>query len=285
MTNARLRISLIASTLVLTIFGCAMPGLTPVSAPAPTADTVLLVTIVAETVAAALEETASAVAPIPTSTPTLPPPTETATASAEVTASGSLLTKRDDGSTLFADQRGGYELIVPAGWLALRVNEQEYLDAWTLPETADPAIQRSLTSIQNQDPNQFRLFVLDTQEGHVQGGFVTNINILWNQNETITLDDFTYLDSVAAELPNAIPGAEVLSTELTTTSNNIPMGIVTLQWTTQTEEGATVTVFQKQVYFRLNAGSLVITLTTSNELMDTVLPAFDAMIETFAIVN
>ena len=74
MKKSHLRISLTAATLILTMLACVLPGLSPASAPAPTADTVSLATMVAETVAAALEETASAVTPVPTSTPVPFPP-------------------------------------------------------------------------------------------------------------------------------------------------------------------------------------------------------------------
>ena len=99
---------------------------------------------------------------------------------------------------------------MPAGWLAVRVNEQEYFDAWTLAETSDPAIQSSLTSIQSQDPNQFRLFALDTQDGHLLGGFVTNINFIWNEQYDMSLEDETDLLAASAALREAIPGLEVL---------------------------------------------------------------------------
>jgi len=41
MTNSRLQISLVALTFFLVILGCVVPGLSPASTPAPTADTVI----------------------------------------------------------------------------------------------------------------------------------------------------------------------------------------------------------------------------------------------------
>jgi hypothetical protein len=263
------------------MLACVVPGLAPASTPAPTADTVLLATMVAETVAAALEETASAVTPVPT--PTLVPPLPTETATLELPSTGSTLTQQDDGSTHFVDQRAGYELTVPAGWLAVRVNEQEYFDAWTLAEASDPAIQNSLTSIQSQDPNQFRLFALDTQDGHLLGGFVTNINFIWNDQYDMSLEDEKDLLSASSALPEAIPGLEVISTELNRTANGIPIGIITSKWPPQTMDGTEIVIFQKQVFMELGAGTLTITLTTTEGLWEMVSPSFDAMIETILI--
>ncbi len=282
MTKYRAQTFFAAAALFLSVLACILPGQNA-SQPAPTADTVLLATIVAETFSAAIQETANAALPLIESTPTLPPPAETPTP--EVSASGSMLTKHDDGTTFFVDQRAQYEVTVPSGWLALRVNEQEYLEAWTLAEASDPAIQRSLTAIQNQDPDQSRLFALDTQDGHIQGGFVTNVNFFWSEQDEISLDNDADLKETAALLPNAIPGLEVLTTELSQTASGIPIGIITSTWRAATADAVEVTIFQKQVYIKVSAGTLVITLSTTDELKDTVTPAFDGMMETFAISN
>jgi hypothetical protein len=281
MKKSRLQMSLTAAALILTMLACAVPGLSPASAPAPTADTVLLATMVAETVAAALEETASAVTPVPT--PTLLPPLPTETATLELPSTGSMLTRQGDGSTHFVDERAGYELTVPAGWLAVRVNEQEYFDAWTLAETSDPSIQESLTSIQNQDPNQFRLFALDTQDGHLLGGFVTNINFIWNELADMSLEDESDLLATSAALSEAIPGMEILATELNRTASGVPIGRITSKWPPQTLDGAEIVIFQKQVFMDLRAGILTITLTTTEELSELVLPPFDSMVETILV--
>jgi len=260
---------------------CVIPGLQTASPSAPTVDLDLLNTMVAENVSVMITQTAMAASEIVTSeTPT---PSATPTPTPEPAGSGSLLTKQEDGTTLFIDQRGGYQLSVPAGWLAVRINEQEYLDAWSLAEAADPAVQRSLTGIQNLDPNQFRLFAYDTQDGHIQGGFVTNINIIWDQSNDISLDE-TGLDTAVDSLVQTVPGVEITSAQITVTSSGIPIGVVTSNWPSQTTvDGATISITQKQVYLSAGTGSLVITFSTTVELKETTLPAFDSMIETIRL--
>jgi hypothetical protein len=260
---------------------CVIPGLQTASPSAPTVDLDLLNTMVADNVSVMITQTAMAASEIVTfETPT---PSATPTPTPEPAGSGSLLTKQEDGTTLFIDQRGGYQLSVPAGWLAVRINEQEYLDAWSLAEAADPAVQRSLTGIQNLDPNQFRLFAYDTQDGHIQGGFVTNINVVWDPSNQISLDE-AGLNAAVESLVQTVPGMDVTSAQITVTSSGIPIGVVTSDWPSQTTvDGATISITQKQVYLSAGTGSLVITFSTTVELKETTLPAFDSMIETIRL--
>jgi hypothetical protein len=276
------RALLAALILLTTILACAVPGLPAASPPAPiasplgTPDTRLDI-MVAETVSAAIAQTQQAVP-----TPTLPPTATlepTASPTPEADTSGSALTEMEDGSTLFSDFNAGYEVNVPAGWLAVRINQQEYLDAWLLSEFSNPAMQRSLSSIEKLNPNELRLYAVDLQADHARTGFVTNINFIWYEQDDMSLEDDTDLLAVSAALPDALPGLELLTTELSTNANGLPIGINTSRTPATTLDGVNIVIFQKQVFIKVRAGTLTITLSTTEELKDTILPAFDAMIE------
>lgn len=272
--------------LITTALACAVPGM-PTAAPlaTPTPDTRLEV-MVAETVSAALELTRQAV---PTATeipPTFTPaPTATITATPEEESAGSTLTKNEDGSMTFIDELGKYQITVPMQWLAVRVDQQEFLDAWQLPEASNPAIQRSLGTIEKQDPELFRLFALDIAEEHIDGGFVTNMNFLWDQREELSLPSDARLKELAATLPESIQGTEVLTTEVLSTESEIPYGVITSRTPATTQDGAEVVLSQKLVYFDLPVGTLSITLSTTETWQETVTPSFDEMIESFKTVE
>jgi hypothetical protein len=93
------------------------------------------------------------------------------------------------------------------------------------------------------------------------------------------LDNDTDLLAVSAALPDALPGLELLSTELSTNANGLPIGINTSRTPVTTLDNVKIVIFQKQVFIKVRAGTLTITLSTTEELKDTILPAFDAMIE------
>lgn len=271
-----------ALILLTTALACVLPG-QPASSPPPTPDT-RLGTMVAETVSAALELTQQAV-PTPTVLLTsTPEPTATPT-SEIVDSSGSALRVEEDGTIIFTDERAKYRMEVPPAWLAVRVNQQEYLDAWLLPIASNSAFQRSLGSVQDQDPERFRLFLFDGNEEHIDGGFVTNVNFLWNEQEEVSLEDGTDLMALADALPDSLPGSEVLTVEIRPLENGISVGIVTSRLEAVTLDDVAVVLFQKQVFIDLPVGTLAVTLSTTETWRETVEPSFDAMLETFTPVN
>ena len=208
-------------TLTTGVLACALPGTSTGSPIPPTPDN-RLENMVAQTVSAAIEMTANAV-PEATSTPTEIPPTPTLQALSEVP--GSTLTVDPDGTTLFVDGNAGYQVRFPAGWLAVRVNEQEYYDAWTLPEAADPQIQSVLQAIQKLDPVVFRVSVLDIQENHISNEIVTNINLAWEQGEKISFETDADLQTIADSM-STLQSTTILSVETATLPNGEPFGLI-----------------------------------------------------------
>ena len=183
------------------------------------------------------------------------------------------------------DERGKYEITVPMQWTPLRVDQQELLDAWLLPEASNPAIQRSLGTIQEQDADLFRLFALDVNEEHIDGGFVTNLNLLWDQAEELSLPGDVRLKELAASVPESIEGAEVLTTEVLTTGSGTSYGVITARTPATTQDGVNVVIFQKLVFFDLPVGTLSISLSTTETWKDTVTPSFDGIIESFIVLE
>ncbi|MDP1545578.1 MAG: hypothetical protein Q8L87_06110 [Anaerolineales bacterium] len=269
-----------ALTLLTAALACVIPGTQTASTIPPTPDT-RLGTMVAETVSAAVELTALAV---PTETPP-PTPEPTITPTPEVSGAGSAITAQDDGSTLFVDERAGYQFKVPAGWLAVRINEQEYFDAFQLAVLANERLQASLQSIQNQDPNTFRLFVLDIDEEHIQNDIVTNVNLIWDPQTTISFDSEEGLQSLADELPAAVNGLTVSSVNIIIPLNGVPYGEIQSEISGLNTAGAPVTLYQKMTIFNLKTGTLIITFTTEGGFTATTLPLFDGMLESLLIVT
>lgn len=277
---------LIALLVLLTAaLACVVPGLSP-SAPlaAPTPDT-RLERMVAETVSAALQMTQQAAPASGNETVETPVPAATEIPVTATPAADSILEKNADGASAFTDALGKYRVTIPMEWLVVRANSPEFLEALTLPEASNPAIQRSLDTIQKQDPNLFRLFALDINEEHLDGGFVTNVNFLWDQAEELSLPSDVRLKEIAASLPSAIAGTEVLTTEILTTKSGIEYGVITSRTPATTQDGAAVVLSQKLVFFDLPVGTISITLSTTETWKDTVTPSFDEIIESFVIVE
>jgi len=269
------------SALIILTMACAVPGLsTDAPQTAPTPDT-RLDNMVALTVSAALEMTQQAqptLTPIPTQTPE---PTATPTPQAD--SSGSSLTKNDDGSSTFIDELGKYQITVPQELLAMRINQQEYLDAWLLPAASNPAVQNQLNLIQKQDPNRFRLFAFDFNEENIESGFVTNINFLWDDATNLSTEE--QLLQATNEYLQAFPGAEIIETKSAVLQNQTLVGLVKFKNPVTTLEGDAINVIQKQAFLLLPQGILVITLSTAESQVEFIEPLFDAMLETFSLTQ
>lgn len=276
---------LTAVVLGMTALACVVPGLPTASAPAPTPDT-RLERMVAETVDAALELTRQAV-PTATEIPSATPqPTVTATLAATATqAPETMLDKNEDSSSTFIDLSAKYQITIPVQWLSVRINSPEYDEALQLPEAANPAIQGSLASINEQDPSIFRLFMLDIAEEHIDSGFVTNINLVWDPQMEVSFADDTDLKTLAASLPASLKDSEVAGTELRATKNETPYGVITTRTPSTTQDGTSIVIFQTLTFFDLPVGTLSITLSTTETLQATVEPSFDAILESFIVLE
>jgi hypothetical protein len=276
---------LTAVVLGMTALACVVPGLPGASTPPPTPDT-RLERMVAETVDAAIELTRQAV-PTATEIPSATPqPTVTATLAATATqAAESVLDKNTDGSSTFIDLSAKYQITIPMQWLAVRINAPEFDAALQLPEAVNPAIQGSLAAIKNQDPNVFRLFMLDIAEEHIDGGFVTNVNLVWDPQMEVSFADDTDLKTLAESLPASLKDSEVTGTELKATKNETPYGVITTRTPSVTQDGTSIVIYQTLTFFDLPVGTLSMTLTTTETWQETVEPSFDAILESFIVLE
>lgn len=280
-TRRAIQIYIAKVAIPFSILACTVPGLsTP--GPAPLSDPGTFATIVAGTAAALATQTAQA-AP-PASTPTeIPTATATAVPAEVISTEGTSLRKQADGSSVFSDHQGGYQLAIPAGWLVVRVNEQETMNAWALPEASNPNVQTFLSRVQASDPKVFRLFGLDVLPEHLQRSFATNFSVLLDRNNTDSLESL--VESLKKQLPETLLAPKVLRAEVGRTSAQIPIGIVESTSDLQSTSGESISLYQKQAVFVVRGGAVAITFSTTIDLKDLLLPMFDAMIDRLALLE
>jgi hypothetical protein len=299
--NSR-QIFLIALAFLATITACVVPGLqtSPVPLPTLTVDTERIEMMVAGTVSAVIAQTEQA-QPASTPGPIIIPTTTLASAStlmptsqstvtpisqSQVSPSQSALTKQEDGSTLFMDDRAGYEVKLPAGWLAVRINAQEYLDVFSLGEAKNINVQQSLLSVQEENPNVFRLLAVDARAEHIQNEFVTDMRFVLDETKTISLNTDADLQAIAQKIPTsaAVFRFEIASVKIVTTVSGMKIGVIEAKSSFANTSGADVGIYQKQVFFNVKAGTQSITFTTVSDLKNTLLPVFDTMLETVSLI-
>lgn len=262
-------------TLLVTTLSCVIPGLSPVQ-PIPTADTRLDV-IIAETVAAAQTQTQQA-SPLETATSTVIVPTITAVPI--VSVNGTTLVTHEDLSAVFVDYKAGFELVTPAGWLAVRVNEPEYYAAYTLDVALeDPLITSRLTDIQKANLNFLRLDVIDIRDGHTSEGVLTYITVDFEAGDLRTLEEWE-----ATEKDRYFPfeNLQHIGSSYSVTSNGTRVLIMEKSWNA-IQEGSTV--YYRGVFFALPTGAVILDLVTTFALKDIILPEFEQVVNSLKIIS
>ncbi len=263
------------SILFFAIMACAVPGLGQPAAP-PTFDLSTIPTMVVLTANALEAQTAIAAPPTPleTSTSTLMP-TESVTATPKISLSGTSLLLRDDQTTVFTDRQAGIELIIPAGWMPVRVNEQEYFDAFASNAAADLAIRDRLARIQTLDPAWFRLDAIDIQPGHVINEAPTFMSVIFQQNDSRSLEEVAKDEKV-----KSFANFEVISSDYQQAANGMKTLVVEQRWDVTT--GVT---YYKGVFFKIPAGLIVLDFYSPLDFKDTVLPDFEKVINSLTLLN
>ncbi|MCA1899786.1 MAG: hypothetical protein LDL50_03650 [Chloroflexi bacterium] len=305
------RTLLAASILLTAAAACVLPGAAAPAAPAVplptlTVDSAAIEMMVEATVAAAIAQTAEAAptpapaevivvsaptatetpsaTPSPAPSPTLtltPPPTET-------NPSASEFIQQSDGSLLFKDNLAGYEIKLPAGWLAVRVNGKEYADALTLPEAGNEHIRQALLGIQNENPQILRLLALDIKPSDIQNEFVTEMRFSFEAGKALsTINPLADVQAIAGKIPSAV-GAfrfEASAVTVTSASGGVQMGVIEAVSSFENAAGVNVPLYQNQAVFNTGKGLQTITLTTLGDLKPSLLPLFSSMLQTLKIAS
>lgn len=260
--------------LLISILACSLPGNV---APQPvSSDPNAFSTIVAGTANAASTQTASVVTStsLPASTETAAP-ASTATSTPRVSTEGTSLQKQSDGSYIFTDYQGGYTVNIPPGWLVVRINEPEYINAWALPQASDPKVQSFLTLFQSQDASYYRALGVDIIPEHMSVKALPYFDIEWDRNTTATLQQ--EVDNLKKFVPKTLSAYKVTYADIGTTSSQIPMGIIESNWRSSSTSGQTRTVYQKQIVFKLKTGILAFVLSAEQMIKDSLFANLDLM--------
>ena len=219
-------------------------------------------------------ETANPVTVTPSPTATI-----TFTPTPGISINGTSLVMRDDQSTLFTDHRAGIQLIIPAGWMPVRVNEDEYYQAFTAEVVlANPALNERLTQIQDANLDTFRLDAFDIRDGHIPNGVISDINVLYQAGDTRSLEQWRQAEAKSRKpfknfrlvnmlYPKTADGTRVLMIEQTWSKNQ------------------STAIYYRRVIFSLRNGTLALDFYTNKDFKDTVLPDFEQVVNSVTLLN
>jgi hypothetical protein len=223
---------------------------------------------------AKLTETARPVTPTVAVTPTI-----TFTPTPKVSVNGTSLMVQADGSTVFVDQKAGIQLTVPPGWMAFRVGEQEYYDAFTSKVVlSSPALNERLTQIQDFDLEKFRLDAFDIREDHIPNGIISDMSVVFHEGDTRSLELWARAEG---NQKSPYKNYRFLSGRYLKTADGTTVLAVEQTWSFDPSNK----VFHRAVYFSLPTGTLVLNFYTNNAFKDTVRPEFDQFVNSVTPLN
>ena len=260
----------LAVVLLFLFSACGPADATPVTNP-PAVETSLAST------ALALAKQTEAANPF-TATPSVTP-TETPTPTPKISLSGTTLTAGEDPNTLFTDYKAGIQLVIPAGWMPFRVNEQEYYDAFTSEVVlANPPLNDRLIQVQSVDLETFRLDAFDIREGHIVGGVISDISVYFYADDMRTLEQWA---EVEGKQKSPFRNYLYLNRGYPKLENGNRVLIIDRTWTLDQSNK----VLRRSVFFSIPTGTLVLDFQTNNGFKDTVLPDFEQVVNSVTLLN
>ena len=257
--------------LVLAMIACALPGRSFETAPQGNP----VQTSVAGTSQAAARQTQQAAS----STPTLMP-TETLVPTPKISLAGTSLIIQADQSSLFVDHTAGVQLVIPTGWMPVRINEEEYYKAFALDVVLkNPPISRELTVIQDVKPDVLRLDAIDIRPGHLPDGIITNFNVIFEAGDVRSLEKWEQ-----AERNRKSPYAKYrfISSSYPHTNDGTRVLLIQERWAAAGNAG---TIYYRGVFFSLPSGTIVLDFYTNDAFKDTVLPDFEQVVNSLTLLN
>lgn len=220
--------------------------------------------------------------PTPTLTATTTPsPTSTPTSTPLPT--GKIKEVLADGSTLFTDYDGGYQVTFPQDWTVV-ILEKDDLNAIlaNIPEQ-EKNVASLIEAAKKADVNNIiRAFGFNFKAQ--QGVYTPNLNISYDTNPllaAISLKDF--MDNNAAYFPSL--GIKVIGSEIKKTASGVEIGVLDVAWTLKQANNQPINLRQKQAYFKTGDGVAVITLSTLADAKVDVNPDVDRLIESIKILD
>ena len=268
MDRKQVQIILSCLCLFLGIVACALPGQTTQTQPVN--DSGVAETSIAGTMQAAqhLTEQAGLVTPTPTVVPT-----ETPIPTPQISLNGTSLQFREDQSAEFIDHKAGIKLIIPPGWLPVRLNEDEYYKAFTLDVVlANQEITNRLTRIQSADANFFRLDAIDIRDGHIHDGIISDINVIFQEGDVRSLEKWAEAEKNEDHL---LADFKLISSSYHQTANGIRVLVMEESWAS----AQTNTIYYRGVFFSLPTGTVVLDFYSNFEVKDSILPDFEQVVD------
>ena len=209
-----------------------------------------------------------------------PVPTETPVPTVSVSYYGTSVIKHEDGSTVFVDKKANIQITFPANWLAMRVGEPEFYQAWENEAAGSPALLDAITSIQNLDLNRFRITAFDMNPEHMLHENLPKITVVFIQDDDRTLRRIEYDERTAKSI---LKDYKFLPSKFQTTPDGLEILIIQHQWEASSDKTQPYTGYYRGVLFKVPNGTVAIDLFIPMEQKELFEPELDQIVSSVTL--
>ena len=228
------------SILFLVMLACAVPGLSQPASP-PTFDPSTIPTMVVLTANAAISQTAAA-QPVATEIP--------------AGMTNTTIVQVQDGTTKYSDYDGGFEIIFPVGWLAVRPNSDEFTTSLANEGAVNSMLHDQMTAdLAGYEANYDRLYSYVLRPDIEKNAIFGFSKLVWDSETTLPLDNITMGELVRdLESSGAIPGFRADTVQLHEDSN-VKMIEIGGRFTMSDGQGGNIPFYSTIIFFKPTSNS------------------------------
>ncbi|MGB8984917.1 MAG: hypothetical protein WCC12_23840 [Anaerolineales bacterium] len=241
MNRSYLRHILMISVVLVAVVACVLPGQTIQPTPGISADTVA--TAVVGTAQAASTQTAAAQS-LATEVSVMP---------------ATNIEQAQDGTTRYTDYDGGFEIIFPVGWLAVRPNSEEFNVSLAKAGAANPMLHEQMTAdLAGYDANFDRLYAYVLRPDIKKNVMLGFSKLTWDSDDTaVTIDNFTMGELTRGlEASGGLPGFRADTVQLHE-DGSVRMIEIGGRWSMSDGEGGTIPFYSTIIFFKPTSSSTV----------------------------
>jgi hypothetical protein len=191
-----------------------------------------------------------------------------------------------DGTTRFTDYDNHFEIVFPSGWTAISLNADDINALLELVSKNNPDLEDTILALKSMDPKIYRIFAIDFRRDHIANGYTANISVIAQSNSLINdMSLQNVVDTTAQALPQFSKSVKVLSSKVTTTAANIPIGVIEANNSFVGNGQSKIRVYQQVVLLKMPEVLVSITLTVPPSKKAILIPEFKAVIDSLKLLE
>jgi hypothetical protein len=224
-----------------------------------------------------LANTATAQSALPAYTPTPPPP-----------AGGTENVQQPDGTTKYSDYDASFEMTLPAGWIGVRPGAQEFNDVLKSEGANNEPLQTRMTLDKGgYEPVKDRYYIYAIKPDQAKNNLFAYGKLVWDASDSKVIDQNTLGELVQTlEMSKDMPGLRVVSSNVVTNGNGVPVIVIGANWTATGADGVMTPLYINMLFFKPTDNSTArLVVTSPKEARAVIGSDIDAMVQSIKRVG